>query len=61
MNRSQMLLNQHLSELEEQEEHNKIMEQYLDEPKQIQLAAQQYKKPVSPEHKEKHNPDPTPL
>eukprot|EP00801_Mesodinium_rubrum_P000854 Mrub_00854.p1 GENE.Mrub_00854~~Mrub_00854.p1 ORF type:complete len:836 (-),score=138.10 Mrub_00854:124-2400(-) len=62
MNRHQMLMNQKLAELEEQEEHSRTMEYFLDEPKQIQLAAQDMmKKEPSPIHKKKHNPDPTAL
>lgn len=61
MNRNQMLLNQHLSEIEEEEENEKLMEYYLDEPKQIQTQVKNIKKPLSEHHKEQHNPDPTPL
>lgn len=62
MNRHQMVMNQKLAELDEQENHSRTMEYFLDEPKQIQKAAQDlmHKEP-SPMHKKKHNPDPTAL
>ena len=57
-----MLMNQKLAEIQEQEEHSKTMEYFLDEPKQIQVMAQDMmKKEPSPTHKKKHNPDPTAL